>query len=45
MENLLNYSENDDVIKLYGAQCDFLILFEVCEVDLEFGVWDSIYSV
>ena len=24
----LNYSETDDVITLYGAQCDLLILFE-----------------
>ena len=33
IENLLyllslNHSENDDVIKLYGAQCDLPILFE-----------------
>ena len=25
----LKYSENDDIIKLYGAQCDFPILFEL----------------
>ena len=33
IENLLyllslKYLENDDVVKLYGAQCDFPILFE-----------------